>query len=832
MLGYGKSTKNAAVLTILSKYGNINTLNTIQNLFDSLDEKKISYWVEFGYKYLALLRGYAFDEIIKYVNETKTISNKNYALNILEIYYGEHYPQNLNIIRDIQEGIQKFSDDVIDKKLDITMELAFSGIEYLADYAGKYDIKNIYEAVRKVIIDDKEYLLPITPNEKYSFGVVYPWPGTDTAETELLARMAKAAENVGFKYVMLSDFGHVLDETQHETDMYVKADELDFVMTTHYESHKTIDSYYYHLLWNPPEIPLNTSYYEEKVLDNYIMNDDYLIYDFGGMSNHLRSVLINKPRTLDGASTFVGSFPKSAAMEPNLKDPKLFYCGMNWEKASGDNDRHAGLFELLDKTGKVKFYGPDIVESWGGIRPWEGYDCYQHPIPFDGFSILKEINSCGICLAISSDAHRRAGAVTNRAYEACAAGAIIISDNNVFMEEYFGDSVLYVTYNKKNPEDTFSQIMEKYQWIVENKEEALLMAKRSQKIFIDKFCMEKGILEVTQNHFKRYTTIKGDLFAKEEKNVVLVTQVLNSQNKCDILKLLKNTLLNITNQYYRNIILGVICDYSIKEDVISFANSAPVNVSVVSMKLFDEKGSRCITDGQAIRNAQKNIKHNMFINIKENEVWFYDHITTLVRVLEDSPKAMGAYSGLLSQDNKGIRRTYMFENISYSRVYLQNHPNNLPASSQLMFRAECIEFLPDYMLGCLDGLEHAAYVSLLWIKHHYDIVFSKRMTCVWKYYTKVLKGTVIDVDRQIRFIRGLVKYDVPSNGLYEMAMSNNGSQKEFMLTMPLIQSISVRFWRKVSMRMNKRYGIGKCVYQKYLKQLKLYNDVMDGIQEG
>lgn len=211
----------------------------------------------------------------------------------------------------------------------------------------------------------------------------------DTAETELLARTVKAADNIGFKCVMLSDFGQILDETQHATKEYVQADSLDYVMTTHYESNKTVDSYYYHLLWNPPDISLNTAYYEEKVLDNYIMNDDYLIYDFGGMSNHLKSMLINKPRTLENASTFVGSFPKSAVMEPNLSNPKIFYCGMNWEKAVGDSNRHAGLFELLDKTEKIKFYGPDVVESWGEIRPWEGYQCYQHPIPFDGFFHIK-----------------------------------------------------------------------------------------------------------------------------------------------------------------------------------------------------------------------------------------------------------------------------------------------------------------------------------------------------------------------------------------------------------------------------------------------------------
>lgn len=133
----------------------------------------------------------------------------------------------------------------------------------------------------------------------------------DTAETELLARTVKAADNIGFKCVMLSDFGQILDETQHATKEYVQADSLDYVMTTHYESNKTVDSYYYHLLWNPPDISLNTAYYEEKVLDNYIMNDDYLIYDFGGMSNHLKSMLIISQEHWKMRLLLLAHFPKA-----------------------------------------------------------------------------------------------------------------------------------------------------------------------------------------------------------------------------------------------------------------------------------------------------------------------------------------------------------------------------------------------------------------------------------------------------------------------------------------------------------------------------------------
>src|SRR5699024_463960 len=120
--------------------------------------------------------------------------------------------------------------------------------------------------------------------------------------------------------------------------------------------------------------------------------------------------------------------------------------------------------------------------------------------PFDGFSILKEINQCGVCLVLSSDIHRRAGSATNRTYEACAAGAVIISDDNSFMLEHFGDAALFINYNKNNPEDTFRQIMEKYDWIVTHPDEALALAKRAQEIFLQKFTLDMQLNQIIEHH--------------------------------------------------------------------------------------------------------------------------------------------------------------------------------------------------------------------------------------------------------------------------------------------------------------------------------------------
>ena len=93
---------------------------------------------------------------------------------------------------------------------------------------------------------------------------------------------------------------HILNDKQGQTKDFVKDEDISFVITTHYECAKLRNIFYYNPLWNPPEIPLNLSDYATRVTNQFMMNDDFLIYDDGGMSNHLRSILMNCPRTWRG----------------------------------------------------------------------------------------------------------------------------------------------------------------------------------------------------------------------------------------------------------------------------------------------------------------------------------------------------------------------------------------------------------------------------------------------------------------------------------------------------------------------------------------------------
>lgn len=698
-------------------------------------------------------------------------------------------------------------------------QIAEQACRYLSDDMSVFDEMQIRQLWEKNAMG---YQVPLCRQQEYAVGVVYTWPGSISAEAELMMRMKKAAYDAGIKVYPISGSGKLLNNRQLETDAYVHENDLQFVITMHYEDSKMLDAYYYHVLWNPPEIPLATAYYEGKVVDNYLMNDDYLIYDAGGMSDHLKSILMNRPRDIDCASCLVGSFPGSVVKEPRLRNkPRLFYCGMNWERAMNRSGRHEGLFQLLDRTGRVCFYGPKKVDSWGGIRPWEGYRCYKGEIPFDGFSILNKISECGICLVISSDIHRRAGAVTNRAYEACAAGAVIISDNNRFMAEHFQDAVLFIDYNQDNPKDTFRQIMERYQWIVRHPQKALQLARRSQQIFLEKFAMDRQLISVVQKHEKRFQTIQNDLFAKKEDKCVLVSAVIHTLKPKEALKTAGILIQNFSRQYYRNMKFVLVCDESLKDMLTNEAQKTDLRIRIRAKPLFDQKGTRTMTDGQALRTVQMREPHDYYICMHEQERWFYDHITTLVRALEDCPDSWCAYSGAAYENKDGFKCSASFQKLGASDLYFQNWGDGVVTSGQFLFKYQAHALIPAYTLNCVDGLEYSLYLNLLYFKYHKKFAFSKRMTCRYLYEKETGWNSLLSKDMQIKHIRGIIKYDLPEHTM----RTQQSDLARILSQMPLRLWLRHRLLRCRTRRVNTATKYGRKIMKKYEQAYRAYAEL-------
>lgn len=717
------------------------------------------------------------------------------------------------ILDDVERGVLDFIFDFQqlqgDYRLITKKEIAIAPIEYFATNPTKKDLLMLKQCNISYGFGGSKQHIVLRKTGKPTFAIINPWPGAMSAEFEVVERVKRAATEAHLECICLDNFGHILDSQQNATKEYIDPNTVDFAITSHYDSHKTVDAFHYHTLWNPPEIPLNLPDYATRVTNNYVMNDDFLIYDFGGMSNHLKSMLLSSPRNLENASTLVASFPESAMLKCNLNNPKLFYCGMNWERVVHNSNRHEGLFKMLDNTGKVKFFGPDKNPAWGGIAPWEGYKSYQYPIPFDGFSILQEINECGIVLVLSSDIHRRAGAATNRTYEACAGGAVIISDNNAFMEHYFKDAALFINYNKNNPKDTFDQIMEKYEWIKTHPEESKKLVQRAQEIFKEKFTLDQQLKSVFDNHYERFRTVEQNLFAMEEEENVLATGVVNTLKIKDAKEYLDAIFKNVNNQYYDNIRVGIACDLSLYETLNEYAQEMSTKINLIPVALFDEKKARVLTDAQVINQIHNQHEFEYCIHLSGIETWFFDHVTTLVRVLQNDSQLGYAYSGSTSEDIDGYRRTEMFKNIDMNELM---DIKGIPCSSQVMFTREFVSKLPEFLFDCIDGTE--IYLYILMANFNYEIKgkFTKRMTLIYDTHSEERKNYVISLVYQMRFINDLIKDYLPDSILNVEKIKNLSVgeagyvfPKQQLVMFPIKLWFVIR-WYSVRMRMSNVTG--------------------------
>lgn len=151
------------------------------------------------------------------------------------------------------------------------------------------------------------------------------------------------------------------------------------------------------------------------------------------------------------------------------------------------------LYKLLSLSGFAKFYGIHY-------NPNTDRQNYMGSIPFDGKSVIDILQKHGIVLVFHSEIHNNEGIPSGRIFEAAAASAVIISDDNAFVKKYFGDSVFYIDTSVSSGEDIFQQIEDHLFKIFQNPNKALKMARRAHQIFIDNFTMEKQLINLEAMH--------------------------------------------------------------------------------------------------------------------------------------------------------------------------------------------------------------------------------------------------------------------------------------------------------------------------------------------
>lgn len=607
---------------------------------------------------------------------------------------------------------------------------------------------------------------------------IYSWPNTPfkNAEYEVLKRIEIAAKNIGQQMDIISSNGYILDTEFYETDKKICEDDYEFMVSVHYDDIKKLDIFTYHALWVPPEITLRYDIYP-SVKKNILSYDDYLIYDDGGQSDHLKTILIDSPRCLEGCSKLYPTPPISAAIKPKLNNPRLFYCGINWEKLIGDVPRHSGLFHLLDTVDWVDIFGPENM--------WTGYKTYRSKIPFDGVSMLKEINNSGVVLSISSNVHYRAGAVTNRMYEAAAGGAVIISDRNRFVEKIFGNSVLYFDFDKENQEHMFNQIKQHMEWIRTHKEEALKLAEKSQQIFIKQLGQEQVLKDLISNHEDRKKAVAKALYSQNEKTKTLtvaffddIKWLKNTENK------IINTINNINRQYEKNVVLYFVVNEKLKSKVESVLSKNPVSVkfNLLYVKFYDEFKNKLVTRGQKLFEIISKEKHDYLLILSGIEYLFKDHITTLKRQLEDNKNASVVYSGY------SYAWGYNKFEIMPEDFYL-DIGRFLP-NGMFLIKSDIEKYIPEYVFSNLDGAELYAFVNVAYFKYNEQIIFSKRMTAREQKDLIICDNPALPFAYQTRMVDGINLFELEkrriNTSLYRMNFLLKSIRKVYVFVMNIL----------------------------------------------
>ena len=637
-----------------------------------------------------------------------------------------------------------------------------------------------------------------------NIGIICTWPwGVKNAESEVILRMKSACDNLGIGLYCITSDGFLVDEKFQRTKQKIDETILDFIIAMHYEDQKLLNVFTYLAMWNPPQITLQYPEYYVYA-SNMITCDDFLFYNKKEMLTQLKSLLDYKDVDFSTASSLTASFSEKNILEPKLENPELFYCGTNWEVFTSKHQRHEGLFRLLDTQDWINIYGPNRKKK----HPWKGYKRYIGEIPFDGFSVLNEINKCGVCLVLSSAMHWEGHAVSSRIYEATCAGAVVISDDNEFIKEHFGDSVLYIDFAPKYPEKMYKQICEHMDWIRSHKSEALELARKSQQIFREKFVLEKQIKDIINNHEPRKSFAANltnahkkdskitsvyyadDLYFDENSFKKLRNVLDNNQRQIDI----DNTLYIISDLRHVDIIENEIKDFT--------------NVALIKAEIFDKNDNKILTRGKLLREVLSEYKSDYFYVNYGNEIMYNNYFSMLVRTIEDNPDCIASY-GNRFYENKYKRRTYnieFYENIAYYLLHERNKIN-------CMIKSEIFNYFDLYILDSFDYYESSALLMYAIYNKNKKIILNRR--CLYGVYTQTIVDIYdfepkISLKMQLRYLQGLL-----GDSIY-LSEIRNIIEKRCKMKIKRIRQLQLKI-KKYKFILKYLFGLGQT--EKYNKKL-------------
>lgn len=640
------------------------------------------------------------------------------------------------------------------------------------------------------------------------FAVVSAWPEVKNAEYEIIERIKISAKNLQAECIVVDNEGYVIGRDDKRTGEYLEGHEVEFVIALHFITEKLYNAYTYGAMWNPPKFLVDWGYEAES--NKYYTYDDYLIYGSRKIDGHLENLLVQTDKDISECLHFMTTVPGTPIPPKLTDDIKLFYSGINWERMSNSKGRHHDLFKALDDEGLTRIYGP---EKFFDAVPWAGFKTYAGSLPFDGLSAIQAISECGASLVLTSNIHREAEAVSSRLFESCAAGVVLICDDNPYIVREFGDSVLYVTYDETDFRKNIDQIKQHLAWIKDNKAEAIELSKRSQAIYVEKFHLDNVLGNIITSHPAR----KAQVIAQTcdiDTGVSVIVRILESD--ANLLPLIQS-LNTQYNALYIDLI--VICnqeDNARISEIFSKNISPLIEWKVIGLPLFDRDGKRVITTGEMLVKGIENSKYGYIAAIDQGRVLFDDHLSLGLKQFQNPAVSM-SYTGICIHDlqaDKSIKRyKHFFGNYHIADIVSFSEHVDL---SSLMFKKSSLEKYYHH-LAMLDGREVSSIMMASFLAGEWK--FSYKTTLVVNLShsidTQNAFKRMLDDSWQIKLVQDAFKY----NQKIANATQQNVRHIDIsLIEMSQFESLLKRFLKsKIEAKYPKFLLIIKKIYNKVFK---------------
>jgi len=291
---------------------------------------------------------------------------------------------------------------------------------------------------------------------KIAFQNFSAWDDRPHAESELARRLVKAAAAL-----------RGVDAIASSSCEEISAFSPDIVIPLHFFVPKLFDAFTIGCMWNPVyAIARNDCWDNLKSYDGYGVASPQ-------QEQFVRALKFKSPCPYLLSVLYPSANATHFVPVEDFNDP--VYIGANW-----DGQRQDQLSKLARN---VQVYGP--ADRWKNLPG----ALYRGEIPFDGTSSLSVYRNAGIGLSFHHPQHLAEGLPCMRPFEIAASGALMISDQNPFVKEHFGDAVLYLDH-QADPQQFADQLEAHLAWAGENKRQAIEMAREAHEIFTARFSLE------------------------------------------------------------------------------------------------------------------------------------------------------------------------------------------------------------------------------------------------------------------------------------------------------------------------------------------------------